>query len=332
MRAIILVMDSVGIGVRSRRVRLRRRGRRHRGTYRAGVRPRRGRQRCTQGPLDLPNLISLGLAEACRLATGQAPPFLAVQQAGRPFRLRGRNFQRQGHAVRDTGNLPECPSHSTGAISRARSPCFPDEIVAALCRRARLPGILGNCHASGTEIITRLGEAHVRSGMPICYTSADSVFQIAAHEQEFGLARLYEVCEIARELLVPLNIGRVIARPFRGSPLQLCPDSQPSRLCRASAGQDDSGPCCRSRSRRRHHRQDRRHFRAPGDGPGLERRRQRRAVRSHVGRPRYAWGWRIIVCQFHRLRLRSMVIAAMSRVTPQRLKHLTDASSSFLAA
>jgi phosphopentomutase len=96
-------------------------------------------------------------------------------------------------------------------------PCFPKEIVDLLCERARLPGILGNCHASGTEIISRLGKAHSHSGMPICYTSADSVFQIAAHEQEFGLERLYEVCEIARELLVPLNIGRVIARPFRGS-------------------------------------------------------------------------------------------------------------------
>jgi phosphopentomutase len=96
-------------------------------------------------------------------------------------------------------------------------PCFPKEVVAQLCERAALPDILGNCHASGTEIISELGDEHIRSGKPICYTSADSVFQVAAHEQEFGLERLYTVCEIARELLEPFNIGRVIARPFRGS-------------------------------------------------------------------------------------------------------------------
>jgi phosphopentomutase len=83
-----------------------------------------------------------------------------------------------------------------------------------------LPGILGNCHASGTEIIERLGSTHMSTGQPICYTSADSVFQIAAHEQTFGLDRLNEVCRIARRLVDPLNIGRVIARPFIGEPGQ----------------------------------------------------------------------------------------------------------------
>ena len=83
-------------------------------------------------------------------------------------------------------------------------------------RRAGLPGVLGNCHASGTEIIRELGEEHVRSGKPIVYTSADSVFQIAAHEDAFGLERLYAVCEIARELVDDYRVGRVIARPFVG--------------------------------------------------------------------------------------------------------------------
>jgi phosphopentomutase len=97
-------------------------------------------------------------------------------------------------------------------------PCFPPELIAALCRAAGLPGILGDRHASGTEIIAQLGEEHVRTGKPICYTSADSVFQIAAHEEAFGgLPRLYEVCEIARRLVDPLRIGRVIARPFVGN-------------------------------------------------------------------------------------------------------------------
>src|SRR5271168_1809941 len=78
---------------------------------------------------------------------------------------------------------------------------------------------LGNCAASGTEIITQLGEEHVRTGSPIVYTSADSVFQVAAHEEVIPLFELYKICEIAREILRgPYEVGRVIARPFIGSP------------------------------------------------------------------------------------------------------------------
>ncbi|HJD00698.1 MAG TPA: phosphopentomutase [Candidatus Dwaynia gallinarum] len=77
--------------------------------------------------------------------------------------------------------------------------------------------ILGNCVASGTEIIERLGEEHIKTGKPIVYTSADSVFQIAAHEEVISIEELYNMCEIAREMLVGDNlIGRVIARPFVG--------------------------------------------------------------------------------------------------------------------
>jgi phosphopentomutase len=96
------------------------------------------------------------------------------------------------------------------------TPCFPSEFVAALIRECDLPGILGDCHASGTDIIRELGVEHIRSGKPICYTSADSVFQIAAHEMHFGLPRLYDVCKKAKVLLESMNIGRVIARPFLG--------------------------------------------------------------------------------------------------------------------
>jgi len=96
-------------------------------------------------------------------------------------------------------------------------PAFPPALVAAFIREAGLPGILGNQHASGTAIIAELGEEHLKTGMPICYTSADSVFQIAAHEGHFGLERLYTVAAVARRLLDPYRIGRVIARPFVGS-------------------------------------------------------------------------------------------------------------------
>ena len=96
--------------------------------------------------------------------------------------------------------------------------CFPKSLIDALIHKAHLPGVLGEKHASGTTILDELGEAHIKTGKPIVYTSADSVFQIAAHEQPFGLERLYEVCEIARQLVDEYQIGRVIARPFVGVP------------------------------------------------------------------------------------------------------------------
>lgn len=95
-------------------------------------------------------------------------------------------------------------------------PSFPQDFVNSFIKMAKMPGILGNCHASGTEIISKLGDEHVKTGKPICYTSADSVFQIAVHEQIFGLERLYELCELAYKLVKPYKIGRVIARPFSG--------------------------------------------------------------------------------------------------------------------
>jgi phosphopentomutase len=97
-----------------------------------------------------------------------------------------------------------------------RSKTFPPQLLAALIERGELPGVLGNCHASGTTIIAELGDEHVASGKPIVYASGDSVFQIACHEEAFGLQRLYDLCDIARELVDEYNIGRVIARPFVG--------------------------------------------------------------------------------------------------------------------
>lgn len=94
---------------------------------------------------------------------------------------------------------------------------FPSELIDELVRRTGVPGILGNCHASGTDILVKLGDEHIKTGKPICYTSADSVFQVAAHEEHFGLEKLYHFCETARELLDSYNIGRVIARPFLGT-------------------------------------------------------------------------------------------------------------------
>ena len=86
-----------------------------------------------------------------------------------------------------------------------------------MCELGKFDGILGNCHASGTKIVNELGEEHCQSGQPICYTSADSVFQIAAHENHFGLSRLYDLCQLLAPHLHKMNVGRVIARPFTGN-------------------------------------------------------------------------------------------------------------------
>jgi phosphopentomutase len=97
-------------------------------------------------------------------------------------------------------------------------PCFPQALIDEFLRVTKLKGVLGNCHASGTTIIDDFGLEHIQTGQPIVYTSADSVFQIAAHENYFGLTRLYEICEQARILVDKYKVGRVIARPFIGEP------------------------------------------------------------------------------------------------------------------
>lgn len=95
---------------------------------------------------------------------------------------------------------------------------FSQELISAINKKTGFDGLLGNCHASGTDIINALGCEHIKTGLPICYTSTDSVFQVAAHEEHFGLDNLYHYCEQVRELLSnsEFTIGRVIARPFIG--------------------------------------------------------------------------------------------------------------------
>ncbi|GAA0889489.1 phosphopentomutase [Rhodanobacter soli] len=170
-----------------------------------------------RGPLRLPNFTRLGLPQAHAAAHGQAAPGFEMLPAAEGLwgyaveRARGKDTP-SGHWETAGVVLTE----PFGVFGQAE-PSFPPALLQALVERGGLPGVLGNCHASGTEIIQRLGAEHVRSGRPIVYTSADSVFQIAAHEQAFGLDRLYRLCELARGLLADYNIGRVIARPFTGS-------------------------------------------------------------------------------------------------------------------
>jgi phosphopentomutase len=169
-----------------------------------------------RGPMQLPNLSRLGLPQAHAAAHGRAAPGFENLRA--PEGLWGHAMERACGKDTPSGHWETAGvvlAKPFGLFAEATH-SFPPELLRALVDRGGLPGVLGNCHASGTEIIQRLGEEHVRSGKPIVYTSADSVFQIAAHEQAFGLERLYRLCELVRELLEPWDIGRVIARPFEG--------------------------------------------------------------------------------------------------------------------
>ncbi len=170
-----------------------------------------------RGPLRLPNLVHHGLGRACALAAGRTPPGLDANGAGNPSFGCAAETSKGKDTPSGHWEIAGVPVPFDWGYFPRVIPCFPPELIRDLCRLGELPGILGDCHASGTEIIARLGEEHMRTGKPICYTSADSVFQIAAHEETFGLDRLYEICTLARRLIDPWRIGRVIARPFVGA-------------------------------------------------------------------------------------------------------------------
>jgi len=217
-RAFLVVMDSVGIG-----------GAPDADAFFNGSVPDTGSntlghiaQACAEGraeegrsgPLKLPNLVSLGLGAATKLASGLEVESLAGEVTGTwgaatevsrgkdtpsgHWELAGLVVPWEWHYFEDTSNS------------------FSPELVAQLAALAGVDGILGNCHASGTAIIQECGAEHIRSGYPICYTSADSVLQIAAHEEHFGLDRLIELCAKVAPIAHEMKVGRVIARPFIG--------------------------------------------------------------------------------------------------------------------
>lgn len=171
-----------------------------------------------KGPLHLPNLTALGLGKAAEASTGTFPPGLdpnakIIGAYAYASELSSGKDTPSGHW--EIAGVPVL--FDWGYFSDTEN-SFPQELLDKLVERADLPGYLGNCHSSGTVILDKLGEEHMKTGKPIFYTSADSVFQIACHEETFGLQRLYDLCEIAREELDKgdYNIGRVIARPFVG--------------------------------------------------------------------------------------------------------------------
>lgn len=171
-----------------------------------------------QGPLTLPHLSQRGLYHAALASSGLK--FVDLANLPEPTAYFGYAVEQSLGKDTPSGHweLAGVPVNFEWGYFPNKPSCFPAALIEQLITEAKLPGVLAEKHASGTTIIDELGEEHVRTGKPIVYTSADSVFQIAAHEESFGLQRLYEVCEIARKLVDEYQIGRVIARPFVGTP------------------------------------------------------------------------------------------------------------------
>jgi phosphopentomutase len=165
---------------------------------------------CESREVRLPNLQSLGL--------GNIRSLQGVGKIDKPRAAFGKCALASNGKDTTTGHW-----EMAGIILERAFPLypngFPKSVIDEFITRTRVPGILGNIPASGTEIIKDLGDEHVRTGKPIVYTSGDSVFQIAVHEEVIPLERLYEICEIARDILRDEHeVGRVIARPFLGAP------------------------------------------------------------------------------------------------------------------
>jgi phosphopentomutase len=215
-RALLLVIDSLGIGSQPDAAEYGDAGADtlgHIAEACAAGRAEEGRR----GPLAIPRLEALGLVRAAGAARGAPLPGFT----GRVEPVAAWGFAAERSRGKDTisghWEMAGQPVPWEWGYFTAAEDSMPAPLLAELARRAGLPGFLGNCQASGTEIIERLGLEHLRTGRPIVYTSADSVLQICAHEEAFGLERLYALCAIARELVDEYHVGRVIARPFIGT-------------------------------------------------------------------------------------------------------------------
>ena len=210
-RAFLVVMDSVGIGGAPDADRF----------FNAGQ-PDTGANTVAHiaqavGGLYLPTLDHLGLGAAVRLASGEHAPGLDASPSG----LWGAATPSAPGKDTPTGHweLAGSPLPFEWHHFPKQIPAFPEELLQMVCGLTGTDGTLGNCHGSGTEIMNRLGAEHIQTGWPICYTSADSVFQIAAHEEHFGLDRLLALCRDVAPRLHAMKVGRVIARPFLGDAL-----------------------------------------------------------------------------------------------------------------
>ena len=213
-RALVIVLDSFGLGAAPDAARF--------GDVGADTFGHIAQWCVAQGrPLRLPHLAQLGLPQAAHAASGRWPA--GVERSEAPEGAFGAAAERSSGKDTPSGHweLMGCPvEFDWGYFDKAAAPgasIFPPALMQRWLAAAGLGGSLGNCHASGTEIIQQFGDEHLRTGWPICYSSSDSVFQIAVHEAHFGLERLYAICELAKPIFDEAHIARVIARPFLGA-------------------------------------------------------------------------------------------------------------------
>lgn len=219
-RSFLIVLDSAGAG-----------GAADAGSFFNGARPDTGAntlahiaQACAagraeegrSGPLRMPNLDALGLSAAVELASGEEMPGLGAAPQG----LWGAATEVSKGKDTPSGHweLAGVPVPWDWRYFPDTRPAFPQWLMDEVARLSGAGGTLGNCHASGVPIIEEHCAEHMRTGWPICYTSADSVFQIACHEETFGLDRLLKLCQDIAPRLHAMRVGRVIARPFTGTP------------------------------------------------------------------------------------------------------------------
>ena len=214
-RAFLIVIDSVGIG-----------GAPDAGNFFNGDTPDTGANtlghiaqycadRRTSGGLKVPTLDKMGLGKAVKLAADLSAPGLYANPTG------------AWGAATEVSNGKDTPSGHWELAGVPvpwdwhtfpnTDPAFPDDLTTMICQAAETGGLLGNRYASGTEILKDEGARHIQTGWPICYTSVDSVLQIAAHEDHFGLDRLLTLCADLAPTLHAMRVGRVIARPFVGN-------------------------------------------------------------------------------------------------------------------
>ncbi|MFD0966247.1 phosphopentomutase [Seminibacterium arietis] len=215
-RVFIMMLDSFGIGASEDAEKFGDKGSNTLGHIAQQCAEGKANAKGREGALCLPNLEKLGLGLATQQSSGELP----VGFDPNPKLIGGYAYAKEISSGKDTPSghweIAGVPVLFDWGYFPQHENSFPEELLNRIVKRSGIPGYLGNCHSSGTVILDKLGEEHMKTGKPIFYTSADSVFQIACHEETYGLEKLYQLCQIVREELADYNIGRVIARPFVG--------------------------------------------------------------------------------------------------------------------